>query len=81
MAGNPLINNIAKNQGDPRFGQFGAGGTATAQNPYGQQGYGQAPYGQQQANPYGYQQGNQYGRHRMVSSPMGFPRIRFLLIS
>ncbi|MFW0119821.1 Bax inhibitor-1/YccA family membrane protein [Rothia sp. P5766] len=42
MAGNPLINNMTKPQGDPRFGQFGAGGTTTASNPYGQQ----APYGQ-----------------------------------
>lgn len=44
MAGNPLINNMTKPQGDPRFGQFGAGGTTTASNPYGQQA--QAPYGQ-----------------------------------
>ncbi|WP_421083578.1 Bax inhibitor-1/YccA family membrane protein [Rothia nasimurium] len=49
MAGNPLINNMTKPAGDPRFGQFGAGGTATA-NPYGQPG--QNPYGQQ--TPYGY---------------------------
>lgn len=74
MAGNPLINNIAKNQGDPRFGQFGAGGTATAQNPYGQQGYGQAPYGQQQANPYGYQQGNQYGQAPYGQQSYGVPQ-------
>lgn len=42
MAGNPLINGMTKPQGDPRFGQFGAGGTTTASNPYGQQ----APQGQ-----------------------------------
>lgn len=40
MAGNPLINSMTKPKGDPRFGQFGAGGTSTA-NPYGQQQYGQ----------------------------------------
>ncbi|WP_245207706.1 Bax inhibitor-1/YccA family protein [Rothia nasimurium] len=48
MAGNPLINNMTKPAGDPRFGQFGAGGTTTAN-----------PYGQQAQNPYGtYQQGS-----------------------
>ncbi|WP_237189424.1 Bax inhibitor-1/YccA family protein [Rothia nasimurium] len=59
MAGNPLINNMIKPAGDPRFGQFGAGGTTTA-NPYGQPGqYTQNPYGQQAQNPYGtYQQGS-----------------------
>lgn len=42
MAGNPLINNMTKPKADPRFGQFGAGGTTGGANPYGQQ----APYGQ-----------------------------------
>ena len=58
MAGNPLINSMAKKQGqgDPRFGRFGAGGQAQqsqqqayGQPQYGQQGYGQPQYGQQQA--------------------------------
>ena len=58
MAGNPLINNMTKPAGDPRFGQFGAGGTTTA-NPYGQQA--QSPYGTYQQGsytqqaPYGYE--------------------------
>ena len=55
MAGNPLLNSMTKPKGDPRFGQFGAGGTSTA-HPYGQQTYGnyqQPQYGQ---NPYGQQQ-------------------------
>lgn len=67
MAGNPLLANMTKQQGDPRFGQFGAGGTAPA-NPYGQQPYGSyqqgqygqtAQYGQQ---PYGNYQQGQYGQ-------------------
>ena len=49
MAGNPLINNMTKPAGDPRFGQFGAGGTTTA-NPYGQQA--QSPYGTYQQGSY-----------------------------
>lgn len=55
MAGNPLLNSMTKPKGDPRFGQFGAGGTSAA-HPYGQQTYGnyqQPQYGQ---NPYSQQQ-------------------------
>ncbi|WP_257618068.1 Bax inhibitor-1/YccA family protein [Rothia nasimurium] len=63
MAGNPLINKMAKPAGDPRFGQFGAGGTTTA-NPYGQQNpyaQGQAPYGTYQPGQPG-QYAGQYGQ-------------------
>lgn len=58
MAGNPLLSAQTRQQGDPRFGQFGAGAstqTSYGQAPYGQQAYGQAPYGQQ-ANYGGFQQ-------------------------
>ena len=64
MAGNPLLNSMAKNvtQGDSRFGRFGAQPQQAnqqaqyGQQPYGQQGYGQNAYGQQ---PYGQ---NTYGQ-------------------
>ena len=64
MAGNPLLNSMAKNvtQGDSRFGRFGAQPQQAnqqaqyGQQPYGQQGYGQNTYGQQ---PYGQ---NTYGQ-------------------
>lgn len=80
MAGNPLINSMGNQQkGDPRFGQFGAGGTATAQygqqgNPYGapQQQYGQQAYGNpyaQQQNPYGYAQPSAQDLNNMYNAP------------
>ena len=54
MAGNPLINSMAKKQGqgDPRFGRFGAGGQAQQSQ---QQAYGQPQYGQQSQPQYGQQ--------------------------
>lgn len=54
MAGNPLINSMAKKQGqgDPRFGRFGAGGQAQQGQ---QQAYGQPQYGQQSQPQYGQQ--------------------------
>lgn len=64
MAGNPLINSMVNSetkQGDPRFGQFGAGGTSAPSQQnygYGQQPYGsynQAGYGQPTQQPYGQQ--------------------------
>ena len=70
MAGNPLINSMAKKQGqgDPRFGRFGAGGQAQqsqqqayGQPQYGQQGYGQPQYGQQAYGQQAYGQ-PQYGQ-------------------
>lgn len=79
MAGNPLINSMGNQQkGDPRFGQFGAGGTSTAQygqqgNPYGApQQYGQQAYGNpyaQQQNPYGYAQPNAQDLNNMYNAP------------
>ena len=60
MAGNPLLNSMAKNvtQGDSRFGRFGAQPQqANQQQTYGQ--YGQ--YGQQQYDQQGYGQ-NAYGQ-------------------
>lgn len=62
MAGNPLLNSMAKNvtQGDSRFGRFGAQPQQTNQQAqYGQQSYGQ--YGQQQYDQQGYGQ-NTYGQ-------------------
>lgn len=63
MAGNPLLNSMAKNvtQGDSRFGRFGAQPQQTNQQAqYGQQQtYGQ--YGQQQYDQQGYGQ-NTYGQ-------------------
>ena len=62
MAGNPLLNSMAKNvtQGDSRFGCFGAQPQQTNQQAqYGQQSYGQ--YGQQQYDQQGYGQ-NTYGQ-------------------
>lgn len=63
MAGNPLLNSMAKNvtQGDSRFGRFGAQPQqANQQAQYGQQQtYGQ--YGQQQYDQQGYGQ-NTYGQ-------------------
>lgn len=63
MAGNPLLNSMAKNvtQGDSRFGRFGAQPQqANQQAQYGQQQtYGQ--YGQQQYDQQGYGQ-NAYGQ-------------------
>ena len=74
MAGNPLLNSMAKNvtQGDSRFGRFGAQPQQTNQQAqygqygqqaqygqYGQQSYGQ--YGQQQYDQQGYGQ-NAYGQ-------------------
>lgn len=84
MAGNPLINSMGNQQkGDPRFGQFGAGGTSTAQ--YGQQSYGspygapnqygQNPYAQpntaygQQQSPYGYAQPDAQQLNAMYNAP------------
>ncbi|WP_370592508.1 Bax inhibitor-1/YccA family protein [Rothia sp. ZJ1223] len=72
MAGNPLITSMGnQHKGDPRFGQFGAGGTSTAQ--YGQQSYGNAygapQYGQ---NPYAqntYQQPNAEQLNQMYKAP------------
>lgn len=62
MAGNPLINNMTKPAGDPRFGQFGAGGTTTAN-----------PYGQQPQSPYGtYQQGNYQQGSYSQEAPYGY---------
>ena len=62
MAGNPLINNMTKPAGDPRFGQFGAGGTTTAN-----------PYGQQPQSPYGtYQQGNYQQGSYSQQAPYGY---------
>lgn len=72
MAGNPLINSMGNQQkGDPRFGQFGAGGTSTAQ--YGQQSYGNA-YGAPNGNaPYGHnpyaQPNTAYGQQQ---NPYGY---------
>ena len=73
MAGNPLLNSMAKNvtQGDSRFGRFGAQPQqANQQAQYGQQQtygqYGQQPYGQQGygQNTYGQPYGEQaqYGQ-------------------
>lgn len=68
MAGNPLLNSMAKNvtQGDSRFGRFGAQPQQTnqqtqygQQQTYGQQSYGQ--YGQQQYDQQSYGQ-NTYGQ-------------------
>ena len=71
MAGNPLLNSMAKNvtQGDSRFGRFGAQPQQANQQAqysqqqtygqYGQQPYGQ--YGQQQYDQQGYGQ-NTYGQ-------------------
>lgn len=62
MAGNPLLNSMAKNvtQGDSRFGRFGAQPQqANQQAQYGQQTYGQ--YGQQSYGQYGQQQYDQQG--------------------
>ena len=71
MAGNPLLNSMAKNvtQGDSRFGRFGAQpqqanqqaqyGQQQTYGQYGQQSYGQ--YGQQQYDQQGYGQ-NTYGQ-------------------
>lgn len=80
MAGNPLLNSMAKNvtQGDSRFGRFGAQSQqANQQAQYGQQQtygqYGQQPYGQQGygQNTYGQPYGEQaqYGQQ-----PYGQPQ-------
>lgn len=67
MAGNPLINSMAKKQGqgDPRFGRFGAGGQAqqSQQQAYGQPQYGQQTYGQSQYGQQAYGQ-PQYGQQQ-----------------
>ena len=72
MAGNPLLNSMAKNvtQGDSRFGRFGAQPQQTNQQAqYGQQQtYGQ--YGQQQYDQQGYGQ-NTYGQPQYGQQPYG----------
>lgn len=80
MAGNPLLNSMAKNvtQGDSRFGRFGAQPQQTNQQAqygqqqtcgqYGQQSYGQ--YGQQQYDQQGYGQ-NAYGQPQYGQQPYG----------
>lgn len=85
MAGNPLINSMAKKQGqgDPRFGRFGAGGQAQQgqqqaydQAQYGQQGYGQQSqpqYGQQAYGQQGYGQA-QYGQAQYGQQGYGQPQ-------
>lgn len=75
MAGNPLLNSMAKNvtQGDSRFGRFGAQPQQTNQQAqYGQQQtYGQ--YGQQQYDQQGYGQNTygqpQYGQQQPYGQP------------
>lgn len=85
MAGNPLLNSMAKNvtQGDSRFGRFGAQPQQTNQQAqygqqqtygqYGQQSYGQ--YGQQQYDQQGYGQNTygqpQYGQQAQYGQPYG----------
>ena len=75
MAGNPLLNSMAKNvtQGDSRFGRFGAQPQQTNQQAqYGQQQtYGQ--YGQQSYGQYGQQQYDQqgYGQNTYGQQPYG----------
>ena len=84
MAGNPLLNSMAKNvtQGDSRFGRFGAQPQQTNQQAqYGQQQtygqYGQQPYGQygQQYDQQGYGQNTygqpQYGQQAQYGQPYG----------
>ena len=86
MAGNPLLNSMAKNvtQGDSRFGRFGAQPQqANQQAQYGQQQtygqYGQQPYGQQGygQNAYGQQPygqntyGQPYGEQAQYGQPYG----------
>ena len=80
MAGNPLLNSMAKNvtQGDSRFGRFGAQpqqanqqaqyGQQQTYGQYGQQSYGQ--YGQQQYDQQGYGQ-NTYGQPQYGQQPYG----------
>ena len=85
MAGNPLLNSMAKNvtQGDSRFGRFGAQpqqanqqaqyGQQQTYGQYGQQSYGQ--YGQQQYDQQGYGQNTygqpQYGQQAQYGQPYG----------
>ena len=75
MAGNPLINSMAKKQGqgDPRFGRFGAGGQAQQgqQQAYGQPQYGQQGYGQQSQPQYGQQA---YGQPQYGQQAYGQPQ-------
>lgn len=86
MAGNPLLNSMAKNvtQGDSRFGRFGAQPQQTNQQAqygqqqtygqYGQQSYGQQGYGQNAygQQPYGQQYGQpQYGQQAQYGQPYG----------
>ena len=86
MAGNPLLNSMAKNvtQGDSRFGRFGAQPQQAnqqaqyGQQQYDQQGYGQNTYGQpqygQQAQ-YGQQYGQpQYGQQAQYGQQYGQPQ-------
>ena len=81
MAGNPLLNSMAKNvtQGDSRFGRFGAQPQQTSQQAqYGQQQtygqYGQQSYGQQY-DQQGYGQNTygqpQYGQQAQYGQPYG----------
>ena len=76
MAGNPLINSMAKKQGqgDPRFGRFGAGGQAQQSQ---QQAYGQPQYGQQSQPQYGQQAygqaQSQYGQQTYGQPQYGQP--------
>ena len=80
MAGNPLLNSMAKNvtQGDSRFGRFGAQPQqANQQAQYGQQQtYGQ--YGQQQYDQQGYGQNTygqpQYGQQAQYGQQYGQPQ-------